>query len=204
VRLLAGVDAPWWIAGGWALEMFRGTGTRAHTDLDVGVLRRDISTVLERLSGWEIFEAKGGQLTRLASRALPRTDVYALWGRPTADDPWSIELMLDEADGDMWVYRRDPRIRRSFATTIRQGVDGICYLAPEVQLLYKSRATREQDDADFAQTWPLLSDDARGWLYRALELVAPRHQWVQSLSAKDHGKKNGHAVEACPSPLLKN
>ena len=125
--LLAGIDVPWWIAGGWALEMFRGTVTRPHADLDVGVLRRDISTVLDRLSGWEMFEAKGGRLTRLAPGALPRVDVYSLWGRPTAGDLWAIELMLNEADGDMWVYRRDPRIRRPLATAIRQSADGIGY-----------------------------------------------------------------------------
>jgi hypothetical protein len=180
-RLLAGVDAPWWIAGGWALEMFRGTVSRAHIDLDVGVLRRDISRLLDRLSGWEIFEAKAGHLRRLAARALPRTDVHSLWGRPTAGDLWTIELMLDEADGDMWVYRRDPRIRRSLATAIRQNADGISYLAPELQLLYKSRAARKRDDTDFAQTWPLLSDDARLWLCSALELVAPRHPWIENL-----------------------
>jgi len=176
--LLAGLDVPWWIAGGWALDLFRGTVTRPHTDLDVGVLRRNIPAVLDHLSRWEIFEAKDGRLTRLAVGASPRLDVYSLWARPTAGDLWAIELMLNEADGDTWVYRRDPRIRRPLATAIRQSADRISYLAPEVQLLYKSSATRDRDDADFAQTWPLLSDDARQWLRTALELVAPRHHWL--------------------------
>jgi hypothetical protein len=183
--LLAGIDVPWWIAGGWALEMFRGTGPRPHTDLDVGVLRRDISTVLDHLSGWEIFEAKGGRLTRLAAGALPGLDVYSLWSRPTSADLWAIELMLNEADGDVLVYRRDPRIRRSLATAIWQSADRIYYLAPELQLLYKSSGTRERDDADFAQTWPLLSDGAREWLRNSLELVAPRHRWIESLKSSD-------------------
>jgi hypothetical protein len=192
--LLAGIDVPWWIAGGWALEMFRGTVTRPHSDLDVGVLRRDISTVLDRLSGWEMFEAKGGRLTRLAPGALPRVDVYSLWGRPTAGDLWAIELMLNEADGDMWVYRRDPRIRRPLATAIRQSADGIGYLVPELQLLYKSSGTRDRDDADFAQTWPFLSDDARQWLRNALELVAPRHRWVESLRSADCGARRSESM----------
>jgi hypothetical protein len=184
-NLLAGVDVPWWIAGGWALELFRGTVIRRHADVDVGVLRRDISIVLNHFQSWEIFEAKGGGLTRLAPGALPRLDVHTLWGRPTDGDPWTIELMLDEADGDLWVYRRDPRIRRLLATAIRQTADGIRYLAPELQLLYKSSATRDRDDTDLAQTWPLLSDDARQWLRNALELVAPHHHWVESLRSSD-------------------
>ncbi len=194
VSLLAGIDVPWWIAGGWALEMFRGTITRPHTDLDVGVLRRDISTVLDRLSSWEMFEAKGGCLTRLPAGALPRVDVYSLWARPTAGDLWAIELMLDEADGDMWVYRRDPRIRCPLATAIRQSADRICYLAPELQLLYKSSTTRDRDDTDFAQTWPLLSDEARQWLRNALALVAPRHRWIESLRSSDCGARHRESI----------
>jgi hypothetical protein len=44
--LLAGIDSPWWIAGGWALDLFIGDQTRAHEDLDVGILRRDVIDVL--------------------------------------------------------------------------------------------------------------------------------------------------------------
>ena len=180
-NLFAAIDVRWWIAGGWALEIFRGRVGRPHTDLDVGVLRRDISTVLDHFSGWKLFEAKGGHLTRLAAGAVPRADVHSLWGRPAADDRWAIELMLDEADGDMWVYRRDPRIQHPLAAAIRKSADGFYYLAPELQLLYKSSGTRECDDADFALTCPFLSDDARQWLCHALELVSPRHRWIESL-----------------------
>ena len=39
--LLAPVDAPWWIAGGQAIDLWLGRQTRPHLDLDVQVLRRD-------------------------------------------------------------------------------------------------------------------------------------------------------------------
>lgn len=181
-NLLAGIRAPWWIAGGWALEMFRGTVTRSHSDLDVGVFRRDLSIVLERLSSWQIFEAKDGCLTRLEPGALPRADVSSLWARPAASDFWTIQLMLDEAEGHEWVYRRDPRIRCSLANAIRRSAGGISYLAPEIQLLYKSNGSRECDEIDFVQTWPLMSDGARRWLRDALELVTPAHGWIVELT----------------------
>jgi hypothetical protein len=44
---------PWWIAGGWALDLFLGYQTRGHGDLDVGVLRCDIVDVITDMSGWE-------------------------------------------------------------------------------------------------------------------------------------------------------
>jgi hypothetical protein len=54
--------ALWWIAGGWAIELFLEQTTRAHTDLDVGVLRRDVPTLRGALPEWEFFEAKDGRL----------------------------------------------------------------------------------------------------------------------------------------------
>ena len=90
--------------------------------------------------------------------------------------------MLDEADGDTWVYRREPRIRRPMSTAVRQNPDGLPYLAPEIQLLYKSKAPRERDEVDFARTRPLLAADARRWLRDALEIANPDHRWIAALS----------------------
>jgi hypothetical protein len=89
----------------------------------------------------------------LGAEAVPRDthpsarvlslDAHSLWRRPTSADPWAIELLLDEADGETWVCRRGPRIRRPMPTVVRRSSDGLPYLAPEMQLLYKSlRATR--------------------------------------------------------------
>jgi hypothetical protein len=184
-KLLASSKAPWWIAGGWALDLFRGMPSRPHTDLDVGIFRRDVSTVLLGFSTWDVFEAKDGCLTRLAEGCVPPLDVHSLWCRPTAADPWTIELMLDEADGDTWIYRREPRIRQSMSTAVRQSSDGLPYLAPEIQLLYKSKAPRERDEVDFAQIGPLLTADARRWLHDALELADPDHRWMGVLRNSD-------------------
>jgi hypothetical protein len=37
VVLLSVLGTPWWVAGEWALELFLGKVTRAHTDLDIGI-----------------------------------------------------------------------------------------------------------------------------------------------------------------------
>jgi hypothetical protein len=143
--------------------------------------------VLHSVSTWEVFEIKDGRLTHLAAGSVPPLDVHSLWCRPTAADPWAIELMLEEADGDTWVYRREPRIRRPMSTVVRQSPDGLPYLAPEIQLLYKSKGPRERDDADFVQIWPLLDADARTWLHDALELTTPDHSWIAVLRASEAG-----------------
>jgi hypothetical protein len=41
-RLLAGSAAPWWIAGGYAIDAFLGRfDRRPHADVGVGLLARD-------------------------------------------------------------------------------------------------------------------------------------------------------------------
>ena len=58
---------------------------------------------------------------------------------------------------------------------------GICYLRPEGVLLYKAKALRDKDQADFARCLPHLGVDARVWLADALTVVAPDHQWIPRL-----------------------
>jgi len=76
--------------------------------------------------------------------------------------------MLDEADGDTWVFRRQPTVRRPLTEVIRRTPDGIPYLSPEIQLLYKAKLPREKDQEDFARVVPQLSPEERIWLRDAL------------------------------------
>ena len=94
VRYLCSLRALWWVAGGWALDLFVGSQSRPHKDLDIGVMRRDALEVLAALSSWEIFEAKDGWLTRLREGDA---EVNLLWCRPAGDMEWTFELMLDES-----------------------------------------------------------------------------------------------------------
>ena len=176
----ANVSVPWWIAGGWAIDLFLDRETRAHKDLDVGVLRRDVGAVLGSIQGWEVFEAKDRALTRL-SHTTPRSDVNSLWCRKLGTQRWKVELMLDEAEGDLWIYRRHPGVRRTLEGLVYQSSDSIPYLAPEVQLLYKAKQARPQDELDFEAVVPNLSAEARNWLYQSLVHTLPSHPWRHKL-----------------------
>lgn len=186
-RILCAVDVRWWVAGGWALDLFVGTQSRAHEDLDVGVLRRDAARVLAALPGWEFFEAQEGSLHWLATGVAPRAKVNSLWGRPAGESHWMLELMLDDADGEHWIFRRDPSIRRPLAAALRSTVEGTRYLAPEIQLLYKARDVRPRDQADFERVAPRLDTAAREWLRSALSRLYPRHRWLPVLGLDTGG-----------------
>jgi Aminoglycoside-2''-adenylyltransferase len=179
--LLVETDMPWWVAGGWALDLFLGFQTRPHGDLDVGILRRDAAGAMAGLLGWEAFESESGMLYRLGHNERPRPHVNSIWCRPCNAQAWALELMLDEAEGDMWVFRRLPNVRMPLARAVRHTEDGIPYLTPEIQLLYKARRPRDKDQDDFQRVLQRLGANQRMWLYEALSMVDPGHAWLTEL-----------------------
>ncbi len=183
-ELLSGLPVRWWICGGYAIDAFVGRALREHGDFDVGVLRRDQLAVQEHLRDWDLQAADPpGTLRPWAPGEFLGEHVHTAWARRARGKPWEVQVMFDEAlDGD-WTFRRDPRVRRKveFLTWEK---DGLRFLAPEVQLLYKSKGLREKDHADFDAAELLLSGEQREWLRQALETVDPGHTWLATLSAR--------------------
>ena len=107
--------------------------------------------------------------------------VHDVWCRPGATSPWRLQLMIDESDGPDWVSRRDPRLRRPVRGLVRATVDGIPFLAPEVQLHYKARARRPEDVVDLHAALPVLGAAERRWLRDAIGSAAPDHPWLDLL-----------------------
>jgi Aminoglycoside-2''-adenylyltransferase len=129
VSLLSDLRAPWWVAGGWALDLYLGNVTRAHKDLDIGTFRKDVAIVLAALPGWEFFEAKDGVFTKLVAGHVPRAEVNSLQCKRAKAVEWELELMLDASDGEDWVFRRDAGITCPLSSAIRQNPEGIAFLA---------------------------------------------------------------------------
>ncbi|MEU3224272.1 amino acid transporter [Streptomyces sp. NPDC006976] len=183
VRLLAPLRTRWWIAGGYAVELAVGRAFRDHGDIDVLLLRRDQSEIQRILPDWEWWAADPPGTLRpwRPGETLP-PGVHDIWCRPGPDEPWRLQFMLDDAEGDDWVFRRDSRVRLPLNRLGRVSGDGVPYLAPEVQLLYKSRALRTKDEQDFEAALPVLDDDGRAWLAETITLAqGADHPWAARL-----------------------
>ncbi|MGW6981229.1 nucleotidyltransferase domain-containing protein [Streptomyces sp. NPDC054932] len=138
---------PWWIAGGRAIELFVGHELRTHGDLDVLVLRRDQTRAQECLPGWDLHVADPpgtGKLRAWGFGEMLEEPLHDIWCRRTPDSPWSVQLMLDDAVGDEWVSRRDPRVRMPITRLSRVAADGTPYLTPEMQLFYKAKNNQRE------------------------------------------------------------
>ncbi|MFG2578751.1 nucleotidyltransferase domain-containing protein [Streptomyces malaysiensis] len=180
----SGVEAPWWVAGGLAIELAVGRRIRSHGDVDVLLLRRDQLMVQQVLAGWQWWCADPpGSLRPWAPEEVLPAGVHDIWCRPGPDDPWRIQVMLDESHGQAWVSRRDSRVRRPLSTLGMISADGIPFLVPEIQLYYKAESPRAKDEEDFDAVLPSLTDRQRRWLMDAVTKTYGSHPWTMRLRA---------------------
>jgi hypothetical protein len=171
------LKAQWWVAGGWALDAFVGRQTREHGDVDVGVLRRDQTAVQEHLAAWDLQAADPpGSLRQWHKGEILPENVHDIWCRTSKEAAWGVQLMLDEAEADEWLYRRMPSVRRSLESLVWRR-DGVPYLIPEVQLLYKGAQRSPKAEPDFYACLPHLEESQRSWLANALAIAHPGHPW---------------------------
>jgi hypothetical protein len=54
VELMRGYDRPWWVGGGWALDLFVDRRTRVNDVVDVVVRRRDQAAFRTHFNGWDL------------------------------------------------------------------------------------------------------------------------------------------------------
>jgi hypothetical protein len=174
----------WWaVAGGWAIDMFLATQTRAHHDLDLAVARHEQALVFETLvlQGWDCHVAASGQLTPWRGEKLG-PGKNNLWCRRPGDAAWRFDLVMTEIDDGDWVFRRNPRVRLRMDEAITPGSPS--YVSPHVQMLFKARHRQAKDDADLAWVVPRLDPERRRWLHDALRTTeGPGHPWVAFTAA---------------------
>jgi hypothetical protein len=178
--LLKDVEAPWYVAAGWAIDLFLGGQWREHEDLEIGVPNSRIDEFVEALSGFELFVITGPHEATPLEQARERLgDTHQTWVGEPATRLWRLDLFREPSDGDTWICRREPSIRLPYARLIEWTDDGIPYGRPEVVLLFKAKHAHEQkNEVDLAATLPRLEPERLRWLRDALSIVHPGHAWL--------------------------
>lgn len=178
-------DAPfrWWLSGGHALEAHLGESWRSHDDTDVGIVRTDAARLLDVLPDWDVRVGAAGTLRPWSGEPLdPTRSENNLWCRASSDSPWALDVTVGAGNEREWIYRRDRSIRRPWADAVLTTSDGIPYLAPELQLLFKSRTIRPKDDHDARFVIPRLARHRRAWLSTHLPTD---HPWQPLCGLRD-------------------
>jgi hypothetical protein len=179
-RRLADIMVPWYVAAGWALDLFRGEQSREHHDIEIGVPAGRFEEIRERFAEFT-FDAVGD--ARIWESATPQilSATHQTWLRDPATGRYLLDVFREPHDGDMWICRRDETVRLPYAEIIRHTPDRIPYLVPEIVLLFKAKHMRPKDQADFDATLPLLTPTQRKTLSRLLAQVHPGHTWLATL-----------------------
>ena len=177
--LLQGFSKPWYIAGGWAIDLFIGHPTRPHKDVEIALFRQDQFSLRSHLPAWRFFKIAAGQVHPWSADerlSLPIHELHAL-----GPDGGELEILLNEHKNDQWQFRRHFSITRPLGAVGGRSAQGVPFLRPEIVLLYKSKQARPEDETDFANARPHLDQESRTWLRKALEQHLPGHPWLDAL-----------------------
>lgn len=178
---LTGVDAPWCVAAGWAIDLYLGGTPRAHADIEIAVPRQSFPQITAALAGFDWEVAGSGRLWPYAEVG-DNPDLYQTWCRDPATGRYHLDVFREPHVAEMWVCRRDPSITLPYRELIGFR-DGIPYLTPEVALLFKARRTAPKDEQDFRRVAPHLTRTAQTRLADWLTRLYPAHSWLDRLRA---------------------
>ena len=179
-RRLAGIHTPWCVAAGWALDLFLGTQTREHGDIEIAIPAAGFQEVRDRFSEY-VFDAAGAG--RIWEDPAPDVlaAVHQTWLRDPATGNYLLDVFREPHDGDIWICRRDERIRFPYSEITHYTAEGIPYLTPAVVLLFKAKLDRQKDQADFDKTVPRMTPAQRDTLAELLACAHPGHHWIEVL-----------------------
>jgi ribosomal protein S18 acetylase RimI-like enzyme len=172
----------WWIAGGWAIDLYLKKQTRKHGDVDILVQREDQRQIQVLLQDWELWVSDPpGNLRPWRKGEFLQKGIQDIWARKTAKDPWQLQIMFFDTENNEWIYKRDETIRRGLSLITVVTDEGLFLLAPEVQLLYKSKSLREKDKLDFENTRLAMNPAQKDWLREMLIKIYNNHEWINKL-----------------------
>ncbi|MBH0776088.1 hypothetical protein IT779_07305 [Nocardia sp. NEAU-351] len=176
---MAGVGVSWYVAAGWALDLFTGGGARAHSDLEIGVAREDFREIESVFAGWEWEVVGDGRVWAWPEEA---GEHHQTWLREPESGLYRVDVFREPRHGDRWVCRRDSAVTLPYSELILRTEDGIPYSCPEVALLFKAKALRDKDSEDFRRVLPALNSDRRARLAEWLTRVHPGHPWIEQVA----------------------
>jgi hypothetical protein len=179
--LMRDFNPGWFVAGGWAIDLFLEKETRSHQDIEVAVFRKDQLALHDYLAGWLLQKiVEGRQVVWELDEwlELPTHEIHCV--NETAHPP-RIEVLLNESNGTEWLYRRNRLVRRALAKVQLESSAGVKFLCPEIVLLYKSKNPREKDEQDFQSVVSRLGAEPKQWLKDAIKVCDSEHRWLRSL-----------------------
>jgi len=180
-RRLAGAPVVWCVVGGWAIDLFLGHQTREHDDLEIATVHSDLPLVRRQFAGLVFHSVGDGMVHRLDDDEVGPPEHHQHWVLDETAGFWRVDVMVEPGDTDRWVFRRNHGVSAPRSEMIGTTAEGIPYLKPHGVLLYKAKAQRDKDHADFDAVLDAITATERRWLRDALSTLHPGHTWLSGL-----------------------
>jgi hypothetical protein len=183
-EVMSGFAHPWWIAGGWAIDLFVGRVTREHGDIEIGAFRDTQAALHEHLREFKLFKAVDGEFVPWPAGDDIVLPVFQIQATDESLPGGELQVFLDDRVDGRWICRRNALITRPVdeITFPSRGVRALC---PEIQLLFKAKHhAMPKNEQDFSVAVPLLSPAERSWLKESIIATHPGNPWIARLCAR--------------------
>ena len=159
-RRLRSSTVDWYVAGGWALDLWLGHQSRDHEDLEVAIDRTHFPSWRAHLAEHPLYDVGSGRLRRLGANEAPDPTNHQVWLRDLSEPVWRLDTFLEDRPDGRWACHWLPSVRHPMSLAVMRTRSGIPYLRPELVLLGKAKHCRPKDEADLRATLPTLDDEA--------------------------------------------
>ena len=187
-RFMEDFPEPWWIGGGWALDVWAGGSSREHEDIEICVLREAQDAIHAHCRGWDNYLPGGATWIQTSNETRLAFPDFMLHLRETpnartfAGMPPTFEFLLNDVVDGEWLFLPDPRIRLPFERVMVRSTLGPMVTTPEIVLFTKAYwGHRPKDNHDFERVRGLLSADQRSWLAQHIRERRPDDPWLAHL-----------------------
>jgi hypothetical protein len=173
-------EKPWFIAGGWTIDLAVGEVTRTHKDMDICVFREDVEYALIYFKEWDIKVAIPGEnrleeVSGLTDLDLPRYCLHLL------KDKEFLEILLTERINQEVIFRKNKNVSMNIKD-FSMGQLPALYVNPAWQLLFKSLSTRPEDEHDFKIYIERVDDNkSKKWLLKNIIMANGNKKWIEEL-----------------------
>jgi hypothetical protein len=171
---------PWFVAGGWTIDLSVNEVTRDHKDIDICIFREDAEYALNYFHDWDIHVAIPGEhrlekVTHLSDIEPPRYCLHLFQNKEF------LEILFTERIDDEVIFRKNRDVRMSINDFWKQS-ENISFVNPAWQLLFKSLSTREEDERDFKEYINKVDDcRSKKWLFKSMKEVKGNQIWIEEL-----------------------
>ena len=180
-EFMAGFDRPWWITGGWSIEIFTGV-RRHHEDLDISILSSDAGSFRRFLGDrWTPWNVDDGWFRPFDDRFTDVRPDSQVWVRRDASSPWVLDVPFTPDTDGRWTNKRHLAHTEDLDDVTWTAPDGLRYAKPEVTLMFKAAQVRAKDRQDAETVLSRLDARARAWLRDTMTRIDPQHPWARDL-----------------------